>query len=46
MKKYISPLIEMITLDKNDVVRTSNGYFENELPMVPFSEGEKSVDFQ
>ena len=36
MKKYINPTLEILFLTEEDVIRTSGGYFENELPVVPF----------
>lgn len=37
MKKYINPTLEVLYLNEEDVIRTSgNGYYANELPIVPF----------
>ena len=38
MKKYVSPSVDILNFSQNDCIRTSNSYFENELPVVPFSE--------
>lgn len=38
MKKYEKGLIEVIELSEEDIVRTSNPNFENELPLVPFEQ--------
>jgi hypothetical protein len=36
MKKYINPILEVLYLTEEDVIRTSGGYYDNELPLVPF----------
>ena len=37
MKKYINPTVEICCLYEEDVIRTSNTYHDNELPVVPFT---------
>ena len=38
MKKYEKSHIEVVELNKDDIVRTSKTNFENELPLVPFEQ--------
>ena len=38
MKKYVNPVVDILRFSQEDCIRTSNTYFENELPVVPFSE--------
>lgn len=36
MKKYVSFVMDIVEFSQGDCIRTSESYFENELPLVPF----------